>query len=482
MTPSRTAKRWAITALVALGTATLIGCGPGGGGSGGGGGGQTAGIEGTGITSGFGSVYVGGIEFATDDADILFNGKRVGEQALRVGDVVRVSGDVDDNGQGRARRIVFTYNLKGPIKRIERQPDQRGELSVLGQRVRFDANTHFVDADEDTLKTGDLIAVSGFSDGNGALRATLIDNQGAYQPGTALAVEGRIADLRGDRFHIGDLSIQYTPANVADGGPLVEGDAVRVTGLQSAAAAPLTAQRIERSRRRLGGDGERVFVNGLVSDIDGDRFTVAGQRIDAAGAQRTGAVDAPLDGNASVSVSGVRRADVIAADTVRIESEPDVTLRARLDTIDGADNRVVLLGSEWTIEADTRYLDQTAQRERKLRLNRLAAGDTIQAVGYAGSNGLIMTRLDRIESDADGDSFLRGPVENVQRAGTVVTIGLAGTAITADTGRTRFENAAGQTIAASAFLSTIKPGIRISAEGPENGDRINVARTVRLLE
>lgn len=483
MSPSRTAKRWMTAALLALGTTTLIACGPGGGS--GNGGGRTAGIEGTGVTSGFGSVYVGGIEFATDDAVILFNGNRVDEQALRVGDVMRIGGVIDtqDESRGRAQRIAFDTNLKGPIERIDRQSDARGALRVLGQQVRYDASTHFVEGtDPAALEPGDLVAISGFGDGNGALRATLIENDDSYEPGATLTVEGRVADLGSNQFDIGDLSVHYDGASIADGNAIAAGDAVRVTGQRIAAEAPLTAQRIERIQRRIGADGERVFVDGLVSDIDGDRFTVAGQRIDASNAERTGAVEAPLDGDTTVTIDGVRRGNLIVADTLRINAEPQVMLRARLDTVDGADSRVVLLGSEWNIEPNTRYLDQTDPRERRLRLNRLAAGDTIQAVGYAGNNGLIMTRLDRVPADAVGNALLRAPLQRVERSGAIIDIRLAGTAATANASTTRFENAAGAPISADMFAASATPGALVEVQGPANADRINVATSVKLLE
>ncbi|HXG29534.1 MAG TPA: hypothetical protein VNJ47_11890, partial [Nevskiales bacterium] len=54
-----------------------------------------AGVEGTGFSegtvSGFGSVYVNGIRFATDRADIVVDGTPAAEDALRVGMVLNVA-------------------------------------------------------------------------------------------------------------------------------------------------------------------------------------------------------------------------------------------------------------------------------------------------------------------------------------------------------------------------------------------------------
>jgi len=89
-----------------------------GGGAGGGiglasSGGSGGGIGGTGLTSsgtidGFGSVFVNGVEFDTTGAEILVDDQRVGEEALGIGMVVLVVGEVNaDGATGTASRIVF---------------------------------------------------------------------------------------------------------------------------------------------------------------------------------------------------------------------------------------------------------------------------------------------------------------------------------------------------------------------------------------
>ncbi len=94
----------------------LINCGGGGGGSsnvaslgeesGGG-------IGGTGLTSsgtitGFGSIFVNGVEFETDSAEILLDGNTAADTALRLGMVVLVTGTLNEDGvTGTADRVEF---------------------------------------------------------------------------------------------------------------------------------------------------------------------------------------------------------------------------------------------------------------------------------------------------------------------------------------------------------------------------------------
>ena len=79
-----------------------------------------------GTINGFGSIFVNGVEFETDEADILVDGQRVGEDALGLGMVVLVDGTVNEDGvTGTANSVVFDDEVEGPIEAI--QPGQDGE-------------------------------------------------------------------------------------------------------------------------------------------------------------------------------------------------------------------------------------------------------------------------------------------------------------------------------------------------------------------
>ena len=167
--------------------ATFAGCSSGGSGDD-----RQAGIEGTGIVSGFGSVYIEGMEFETDDATILFVGEEVPESKLSVGDRVAVTGTLDEDGRAHAERIVYQRTLDGPIDTIETD-GERGRLVALGQTVHFDADTSFVNTSADSLAAGDLIAVSGFAGTqNDVYAQSLRRNDDGFAPNVSiLEIEGR---------------------------------------------------------------------------------------------------------------------------------------------------------------------------------------------------------------------------------------------------------------------------------------------------
>src|SRR5512139_368734 len=118
------------TALVLLSMTVLAACGGGtttaGGGSGG---------TGIGPVSGFGSVIVNGVKYATDNANIVVGGaENRPESDLKVGMRVRVEGafSTTDN-TGTAKRIEVLREVRGPV-------DDNGVDNVLN-RLRVAGQT-----------------------------------------------------------------------------------------------------------------------------------------------------------------------------------------------------------------------------------------------------------------------------------------------------------------------------------------------------
>jgi hypothetical protein len=86
------------------------------------------GIGGSGISQGpiteFGSIFVNGIEWFLDDAEIEFDGETLTiagfnesqKTALfNLGMVVRVEGTIDSNGDHWAERVFFDDEIEGPV-------------------------------------------------------------------------------------------------------------------------------------------------------------------------------------------------------------------------------------------------------------------------------------------------------------------------------------------------------------------------------
>ena len=103
------------------------------------------GVGGTGISvgrlTGFGSMYVNGIKFNTDNATYIRDG--VGSKSqddFSTGEIVRINGTIDSNKiTGTANEVIFTDLLEGVVTSVA-----SGEsLEVLGQKVTTNSLTVF---------------------------------------------------------------------------------------------------------------------------------------------------------------------------------------------------------------------------------------------------------------------------------------------------------------------------------------------------
>ncbi len=229
-------------------------CGSDGGGSVAGGGTGGTGIS-SGTVTGFGSVFVNGVEFSTTTSSVTVNGTAGPDEStdphrgLKVGMVVKVDGEFDDNGTtGTATRITYKSNFEGPVGSISAGATTR-QAVVLGQTVILDVNqTHFENATFDTLAVGNVIEVSGLLDNTGRIRATFVKKKAdSYNPGTEIEVEGTIQNLNSGAmtFQINALTVDYSLATELPSGGLANDQFVEVNGTSSDNGVTLTATEVE---------------------------------------------------------------------------------------------------------------------------------------------------------------------------------------------------------------------------------------------
>ena len=96
-----------------------------------------------GTVTGFGSVFINGIEYETDGASITVDGQSVSESELEVGMVVHVEGS-DDGSVGQATSISNDDELEGLV--INNSVDatsQTGSMNIMGQNVGVSTTTIF---------------------------------------------------------------------------------------------------------------------------------------------------------------------------------------------------------------------------------------------------------------------------------------------------------------------------------------------------
>ncbi len=188
------------------------------------------GIGGTGIVgviTGFGSVFVNGLEVAyTPITPLTVDGVSEPDAALRVGQVAAIVAD-DDHGLN-AVTIDVRHEVSGPVTSVNPGDGTGGStFLVAGQVVATDSGTEGPrgPGSLEMVRPGDWVAVSGIRESDGVIAASRIDQR---MPGTVL-VRGPVTQRAGG-WRIGDLSVQppsgarVAPgANITARGTLVNG-------------------------------------------------------------------------------------------------------------------------------------------------------------------------------------------------------------------------------------------------------------------
>ena len=253
----------AVTCLV------FTGCG----GSGGGGGSLAGGgIGGTGVTAsgaitGFGSIFVNGIEFETVDASRDVNGEITvsdgtdDDTVLGIGMVVTVDGTLNDDGvTGTATSIQYDPTVQGPVNDID--PFTR-RFTVMGISIDVESNTVFSNVTFDTLQPDDWVDVSGFFGADGVLQATRIERKDESE----IVVKGTVTGLDNAAFTLevehaaSSYPVDTTDAELPEGG-LADYQYVEVKGT-------LNNNVIIASHVELKSEGFDDTENASVASIEG---------------------------------------------------------------------------------------------------------------------------------------------------------------------------------------------------------------------
>ncbi|MGH8453258.1 MAG: DUF5666 domain-containing protein, partial [Nevskiales bacterium] len=459
-----------------------------------------AAIEGTGSSegsvTGFGSVFVNGVEYSTDRADIVIDGMSASESVLQVGMVVNVAGDIAADGkQGSAQRVEFDRPLFGPIDAIDRAARV---VTMLGQSVRLDDATLFGDGVEDSLQEGQLCLVSGYPAANGELLASLLRCGDDYVAGqTVVEVEGLVSNLDSGagRFRLGEFEVNIGTAVLdVSRGALANGALVEIIGRQPQRNGSLNAERIRVKTVTLQ-PGQAVLLEGVISRFAGlNDFELGRQRIDAAAAQRDDAHTLAPARDVRMRLQGVVRADdVITAARYALQPATDILLTGRVDGVDSARERLALFGADHQAVVVTQYEDTRVNGSRRFRLQDLQAGDYVQLRGFRDAQDrTVVTRIERRteEEPTSGtvvarfrvgvgtvDPLLakvRGPLDRHDLSQNTLVI--AGVTVQTDAARTEFFGRDGASVTAIQFYNGLRPGDRLEAEGNEASDVLEATR------
>ena len=474
-----------LTAILLAATAvTGVSCG---------GGDQLAGggIGGTGITygtlTGFGSIFVNGVEFDTagatryvDDISSVSNGMD-DATVLDQGMVVTVTGTVNADGvTGVATSVRYDEVVEGPVSTV---PADNADMTARTFEV-FDTtviagrySTVYVNTDYLSLDVGRIAEVSGFFDAAGNLRATRIEDHGIPGPGAIVQLKGTVSGFNGvDTFMLGSIAVSYDGATVFSNlsGSMTDGQYVEVAGVMNSPAS-IRAVHIGLESSGITGSGV-ASLEGIVTDyVSTADFRVSGQRVDASAA---GFIPVRLAtgirNDQRIEVEGQLSAGTLYATQVKQRSG-DITLAGRVTATDLNAGTFLLevvsgqSGIAVSIDSRTQLEDELGGIE-PFTLADLNAGDGVIMEGYVeGSGAVIASQLERRVLEK---FELKGPLDSATGNALAGSISILGVTIQTDH-LTKFEDANDHAFpnGGDDFFSRVLPGdlIRVDDEVPADG-------------
>jgi len=443
---TRNAARFAAV-ILAAGLACAAGLAIGGGGATG------TGFMARGPISAFGSIFVNGVEFFTDHAQITVNGAGNRTQAdLAIGMVLTVTGGVDNNGRtGNANTVEYHADAIGAV---DRAPDANGTFGVLGQDVATDASTVFANViGVSDLQPGDYVEVSGYPSPAGLLAAR-VERKPA--PAPVAQVQGTNANTTATAFSVGALVVDYSGAtlqNLPPGGRLVDGLTVLAIG-PAPVGGVLRASSVAVVDTSVTGSGNRNgSLSGVIASVAPGTLSVNGQAIaTASGTQYVNGTAADLAAGRLVKVDYTVIGNSVVASRIEFTVlDGSVFVAADVSANDGTSLELLGPGGVAVIaNANTQFRDNsgTSGKNRPpLTLASINVGDHLQVAGaQVAANQLLAARIVRVSPTAT--ISLEGRAQSTQAP--VFTV--LGEAVTiTDTTSLRDENGAAMT--APAFFA-----------------------------
>ena len=480
----------ALSAAIAL---TLVACGDTTDSDSISGNGDISGIGGSGFISsgsvtGFGSVFVNGVEFETSGTVFDIDDSGSGSQDdLAIGMVVTVNGIVNADGvTGDATSISFDDQLQGPVSNLS-GPDLDGEnqtFTILGTTVHINAVDTVFDVtgilagtafDFDSIANGNNVEISGFYNTAGEIVATRVELKAA-----TFSISN-IVELKGTVSGFTDVSAPFTltgltginidaSAAAIDDLPsgLINGVLVEVKGTCSdLACSTLNATRVEGQSDF--DDADKISVEGLITGfVDSSNFNINGISVNASGATLLPGTLVLRDG-AHVEVEGPISSNAIQALTVELRGG-NAKVHATVSSVDPVTGNFVVTANAQTIAV-------TVSTATEME-NAVAVGNFVRVRGFEDTSGIAATQ---VEVRSDDDVIVQGNLQtftantSVQIMGVTFTIDYSGGA-----GETEFENTNDAGISQGEFITLAPVGTLVKVKDRNDRPVLGVADEIDI--
>lgn len=397
---------------------TLAACGGGGSGDS-----TTSGTSsGTsvGAVSGFGSVYVNGTRFATSGSVDSDDGVEREDQ-LAKGMILKVEGDWDDSGEGRADRVSYDDTLRGPVSGMSWDDLARtGTLTLLGQNIALDGKTVFRGATPTEIAANPQdyrVRVSAWRLDDGSFQASFVGARAIgqdFDDDNEVEIEGVVAslDTSAQTFTINGFPVNYTSAVGDDDfslNELADGLVVEVEGRLE--GGTIVAEEIDDEDDWFSDDDDDVEITGSIYDYDAAsrQFAVNGVAVQITGGTEFEDLrETSLADGLFVKVEGDFRDGILVAGEIE-GRESDAELDGRVESIDLTNETLIVSGVRVNLTGNTLIDDDDNDDDRRSRvqdIQSLQVGDYLEIEGRqrsAGGGSLEAFSIEREDDDEDDD-------------------------------------------------------------------------------
>jgi len=308
------------------------------------------------------SVTVNGIAFDVSGASINLDGKNGTTDDIKLGQVVSIKANYNEDGTATASQLVYDDSLQGPVDSVNAAANS---LVVLGQTILVDNETLLEGLELATLQAGQIVEISGLANAQGQWQASFIGL--SDQTLTEFDVAGTISELNtgATTFKINGLLVDYSQVGELDYVQQIisDGALVDLYGTMSTnnlGEPVLIAQEIESEEAFMADDGDLLEIEGFISSalVDG-QFEVAGLKVKVSDHTFFDIGDASLlKVDASIEIEGTVNEDgSIQALYIFVEPEDEIEVAAVIEAIDLENNTVTVLGKTFHINESTWIAD-----------------------------------------------------------------------------------------------------------------------------
>ena len=387
----------------------------------GGSGSLTAGSSTTtqGVITGFGSVFVNGVEYDTGNSTTIdMEGVDSPESALKVGMLVTLQGAVNADGKtGIATAIKYANQMEGVVNANTVAANETGTLTVMGETVNVTPDTIFESkvagiTSPNLIQLGNIAEVSGYASSTGVVTATRIEvKAAALAAGEVIELKGTISglDTANKSFMLGSVTVDYSGVTPADlpNVALADDQYVEVkTTTTYAGTGNLIAASIELTddgvKGHDGQEGEDLEVKGMVTaDFTNSKFELNGRSVtvDANTEFDHGDTTQLLTGTKVKVETHFDANGNLVADSIEFKQASELEFAGTLEAVDTTAGTVTIMGQVFYVDNNTVMLDDSDAAVRFFKLSDLsvASSDHLEMNAYLDSTTghLIATKLER---------------------------------------------------------------------------------------